>query len=140
MIYEDILKAAAEEAAEAATNAFGRGHEPPACSAYEFIKTIWDGAEDPSLVYLPVTEMPPEFEAAYDAAVGRAAEAQDAIAGIAARILGIGTLDTRHRDALDFHELSVDCLRRALEAAYEAGLAANHPGFPDGSITMRRTL
>jgi len=49
------------------------------------------------------------------------AEAQEAIARIAARILGIGTLDTRHRDALDFHELSVDGLRRALEAAYEAG-------------------
>ena len=138
-VYEDILKAAAEEAAEAATNAFGRGDEPPACSAYDFILTIWDGADEPSLAYLPA-EMPPEFEAAYKAALGRAAEAQEAIAGIAARILGIGTLDTRHRDALDFHELSVDCLRRALEAAYEAGRAANHPGIPDGSITMRSTL
>jgi hypothetical protein len=49
------------------------------------------------------------------------AEAQEAIARIAARILGIGTLDTRHSDALDFHELSVAGLRRALEAAYEAG-------------------
>jgi len=50
------------------------------------------------------------------------AEAQEAIRMIAARILDIGTLDTRHRDALDFHELSVWELRRALEAAYEAGL------------------
>ena len=58
------------------------------------------------------------------AAEPEAAEAQEAIARIAARILGIGTLDRRNRDALDFHELSVDELRRALEAAYEAGRAA----------------
>jgi hypothetical protein len=57
------------------------------------------------------------------AAEPEAAEAQEAIARIAARILGIGTLDTRHSDALDFHELSVAGLRRALEAAYEAGRA-----------------
>jgi uncharacterized protein YcaQ len=58
------------------------------------------------------------------AAEAEAAEAQEAIARIAARILGVGTLDLRHRDRLDFHELSVDGLRRALEAAYEAGRAA----------------
>jgi hypothetical protein len=53
-----------------------------------------------------------------------AAEAQEAIAAIAARILGIDTLETRHRDALDFYDLSVSGLRRALEAAYQAGRAA----------------
>jgi len=57
-------------------------------------------------------------------AAERPAEAQEAIAAIAARILGILTLDTRHRDRLDFHDLSVDGIRRALEAAYEAGRAA----------------
>jgi len=70
-VYEDVLKDAAEEAAEAAMFAFGRGKEPPACEAYDFILTIWDGADEPGLVYLPATEMPPEFEAAYEAALGR---------------------------------------------------------------------
>jgi hypothetical protein len=68
-VYEDVLKAAAAEAAEAATDWFGRGKEPPACMAYTFILTIWDGAGEPGLAYLPVTEMPPEFEAAYKAAL-----------------------------------------------------------------------
>jgi hypothetical protein len=68
-VYEDILKAAAKEAAEAATDAFGRGHEPPAHVAYNFISQLWYDEDDPSLVYLPVTEMPPEFEAAYKAAL-----------------------------------------------------------------------
>ena len=72
-VYEEILKAAAVEAAGAATDAFGRGHEPPAHMAYTFILTIWDGADEPGLVYLPETKMPPEFEAAYKAALGRAA-------------------------------------------------------------------
>jgi len=62
------------------------------------------------------------IDKAYEgAAEPEVAEAQEAIARIAARNLGIGTLDTRHSDALDFHDLSVDVLRRALEAAYEAG-------------------
>jgi hypothetical protein len=42
MIYEEILKAAAAEAAEAATDAFGRGGEPPAHMAYDFILQLWD--------------------------------------------------------------------------------------------------
>ena len=69
-VYEDILKAAAAEAAEAATDAFGRGEEPPACVAYNFIVQFWDGADEPALAYLPTAEMPPEFEAAYKAALG----------------------------------------------------------------------
>jgi hypothetical protein len=36
--------------------------------AYDFILQLWDGADEPAAAYLP-TEMPPEFEAAYDAAV-----------------------------------------------------------------------
>ena len=47
-----------------------------------------------------------------------------AVAEIAARILGVETLTPQNRDSLDFHDLSVWNIRRALEAAYEAGLAA----------------
>jgi len=35
--------------------------------------------------------------------------------------LGIETLETRHRDALDFHELAVWSVKKALEDAYNAG-------------------
>jgi hypothetical protein len=38
--------------------------------------------------------------------------------------LGIATLQTRHRDALDFHEVSVWGIKRALAAAYQAGAQA----------------
>lgn len=40
---------------------------------------------------------------------------------IAAEILNIETLKTRNSDDLDFHEVSVWSLKKALEAAYEAG-------------------
>ena len=40
---------------------------------------------------------------------------------IAQEILGITTLETRDLDLLDFHELSVWRLKKALEAAYLAG-------------------
>lgn len=40
---------------------------------------------------------------------------------IARKELGIATLKTRNSDRLDFHEVSVESLRRALQAAYEAG-------------------
>jgi hypothetical protein len=45
------------------------------------------------------------------------------LATIAREKLGIETLEERHRDALDFHDLGVVWIRRALEAAYEAGRA-----------------
>ena len=41
---------------------------------------------------------------------------------IAQRILRIETLESRHRDSLDFREVSVLELRDALEAAYNAGI------------------
>ena len=41
---------------------------------------------------------------------------------IAQSKLRIETLESRHRDRLDFHEVSVWELRDALEAAYNAGL------------------
>ena len=40
---------------------------------------------------------------------------------IAKQILRIPTLTSRHSDSLDFHELAVWQIKRALEAAYEAG-------------------
>lgn len=43
---------------------------------------------------------------------------------IAAKVLGLETLETRNRDRLDFHEVAVWSLRQALEAAYEAGISA----------------
>ena len=41
---------------------------------------------------------------------------------IAQQHLRIETLESRHRDSLDFHEVSVLELRYALEAAYRAGI------------------
>jgi hypothetical protein len=45
----------------------------------------------------------------------------EAIAEIARRLLGVETLQTRNRDALDFHDVAVWQLKAALEAAYRAG-------------------
>ena len=36
--------------------------------------------------------------------------------------LGVETLETRNMDALDFHDVSVEGIRRALLAAYMAGV------------------
>ena len=41
---------------------------------------------------------------------------------IAQRILRIETLESRRRDSLDFHDVSVLELRDALESAYNAGI------------------
>ncbi|OJY33912.1 MAG: hypothetical protein BGP11_11085 [Rhodobacterales bacterium 65-51] len=38
--------------------------------------------------------------------------------------LGLETLEERHSDSLDFHEVSVWSVRDALQAAFEAGQAA----------------
>ena len=38
--------------------------------------------------------------------------------------LFIQTLETQHRDRLDFHDVSVWAVKSALEAAYAAGVAA----------------
>lgn len=43
------------------------------------------------------------------------------IENIAREILDLETLETRNMDGLDFHELSVWEIRKALEAAYNAG-------------------
>lgn len=44
-----------------------------------------------------------------------------AVADIARRVLKLETLDTRDSDALDFHDLNIETIRAALNAAYEAG-------------------
>ena len=44
---------------------------------------------------------------------------------LAALYLGVETLEVRGRDSLDFHDLSVTSIRRALEEAYEAGRRAS---------------
>lgn len=48
-----------------------------------------------------------------------------AVNKLAALYLGIETLEARGRDCLDFHDLSVTSVRRALEEAYEAGRRAS---------------
>lgn len=45
------------------------------------------------------------------------------IRAIAAKHLHVETLEPRNSDSLDFHEVGVVSLRRALEAAYDAGRA-----------------
>ncbi len=45
------------------------------------------------------------------------------ISHIAKQDLGLGTLDTRNSDSLDFHDLAVWQIKAALIAAYNAGLA-----------------
>ncbi|WP_276681457.1 DUF6900 domain-containing protein [Thalassolituus oleivorans] len=40
---------------------------------------------------------------------------------IARTVLGLDTLETRNSDELDFHEMSVWQVKKALEAAYKAG-------------------
>ena len=47
-----------------------------------------------------------------------------ALTEIATQILNLETLDTRKSDRLDFHELAVWQIKKALEAAYAAGQKA----------------
>lgn len=64
----EMLMAAAKEAAAAATDAYGAGYEPTADIAYDFIRESWLEVDEPAASYLP-EEMPTEFEAAYEAAL-----------------------------------------------------------------------
>lgn len=43
---------------------------------------------------------------------------------IAQKHLFIQTLETQHSDRSDFHDVAVWCIKNALQAAYDAGLAA----------------
>ena len=47
-----------------------------------------------------------------------------AVEAVARRYLRIETLERRHRDALDFHHVSVWDIEAALAAAYDAGCAS----------------
>ena len=58
-------------------------------------------------------------------ATGKADPArQRAVEEIARRHLFIETLERRHRDALDFHQVAVWTVESALQAAYDAGRAS----------------
>lgn len=59
------------------------------------------------------------------------------IAAIARTVLGIETLEARHRDALDFHDLSVRKIEQALRAAYEAGRDADHEAGRKSATAIR---
>ncbi len=55
----------------------------------------------------------------------RAAQQLDQLlAQIAHEHLFIETLETRNHDRLDFHDVGVWCVKSALMAAYQAGMAA----------------
>lgn len=45
----------------------------------------------------------------------------ETLAEIAKEHLDLDTLETQGSDSLDFHDLSVDAIRAALEAAFAAG-------------------
>ncbi len=49
---------------------------------------------------------------------------------IAQKHLGIDTLQTRHADRLDFHDVAVWRLREALEAAFNAGVEQGRQATP----------
>ena len=58
---------------------------------------------------------------------------------IAKRHLFIQTLETRHSDRLDFHDVAVWAVRDALQAAFDAGVEVGMsnntpslPGLPNG--------
>ena len=58
------------------------------------------------------------------AACDRRTEVDAVLTQIAERVLRIPTLQTRGLDELDFHELGVSSIRKALWQAYEVGGAA----------------
>lgn len=66
--------------------------------------------------------------------MNRTAQEQQ-ITEIARKVLGLETLEPRGSDRLDFHELSVWQIRKALEAAYRAGWQeAARPQFTGGAV------
>ncbi len=56
-----------------------------------------------------------------DGTVGH--DAERSVSEIAQRVLRLDSLQTRHSDALDFHELAIWSIREALLAAHAAGAA-----------------
>ncbi len=60
-----------------------------------------------------------------------ATKQNDLFADIARRILSIETLEPRNMDSLDFHEVSVQSITKALQAAYDAGRSAAFDAMSD---------
>lgn len=57
-----------------------------------------------------------------------AAEPAAVLEAIAKRHLFVDTLVVRNRDRLDFYDIGVSSIERALQAAYQAGVAAAKAG------------
>jgi hypothetical protein len=59
---------------------------------------------------------------------------------IAQKNLSIETLETRHGDSLDFHDVAVWCLKDALQAAFMAGceLGLQTPKATEAEIAAQR--
>ena len=57
------------------------------------------------------------------------------LARIAQEHLFIETLETRNHDRLDFHDVGVWCVRDALQAAYDAGLAEGRRNAAAARVT-----
>lgn len=49
------------------------------------------------------------------------AKASTTLTDIANQVLGVQTLEARNSDSLDFHDLAIWNIKKALEAAYLAG-------------------
>ncbi len=60
-----------------------------------------------------------------------ATKQNDLFTDIARRILSIDTLEPRNMDDLDFHEVSIQSVAKALQAAYDAGHSAAFDEMPD---------
>ena len=63
-----------------------------------------------------------------------------AVSTVALKVLGIRTLELQNSDRLDFHDLSVETIRLALNAAYEAGLAQNPKNNAPSALEPIRKL
>jgi hypothetical protein len=59
------------------------------------------------------------------------------ISKIAKEVLNLETLEVRYSDSLDFHDLSVQAIKKALEKAYKAGVK-NSEISRKRNITLRK--
>lgn len=62
---------------------------------------------------------------------------EQALEALAIKHLGIPTLSLRNMDDLDFHDLSVTAIHRALRAAFEAGVESCGPVMTFGKKAVR---
>ena len=85
---------------------------------------LWSRAADVLRFTAPHTTETFDLHAKYQADAERCehkGRVDTLLEEIAKEVLGVPTLRTRKSDGLDFHEVSVWGLKRALAAAYEAG-------------------